>query len=420
MRPWTIPILGAVALSLAAPAPVDARPRFGPGMILGAFAAPLAMLSGGRSGAAERHSAQRHQRVAQERGTQEHSEEHSTQADSTDGRRSERSTRSERQAAATGNLVASGSVFWPRASGDLLDYAFFPRGKDEAFWTVGYGAILGNAFATANTDDRRLRRSRSASNKVSDAAGTTGMTELSGGLDKCGNLPAARSADQLIERIEQTIRPSDPQRAILAELHIALMQAIERINGACPATVPTTATERLQAIHDRISAMRDALLTVRLPFERLYASLSGDQDWRLAREADAREVTGTTAQGRKEEARSQMCTEQASEIAGWPMQAIGRALQPNEQQRASLEMLRMRLAGMAQLVINSCPTYPLLGPMGRIAALSDRLDVMQFAVSTMTPALPDFYESLSDKQRLSVSRIIRQFTRRSAKARDGA
>src|SRR6266704_2226292 len=89
-----------------------------------------------------------------------------------------------------------------------------------------------------------------------------------------------------------------------------------------------------------------------------------------AREADAREVTGMVApnEGRKEEARSQMCAEQASEIAGWPMQAISRALQPNDQQRASLEMVRLRLAGMAQLVISSCPTYPLIGPMGRIAA----------------------------------------------------
>ena len=65
MRPWTISILGAVAFSLAAPATADARPRFGPGMILGAFTAPLAMLSGGRSGAAQRESAQRHQHVAE-------------------------------------------------------------------------------------------------------------------------------------------------------------------------------------------------------------------------------------------------------------------------------------------------------------------------------------------------------------------
>jgi hypothetical protein len=45
---------------------------------------------------------------------------------------------------------------------------------------------------------------------------------------------------------------------------------------------------------------------------------------------------------------------------------------------------------------------------------------MQFAVSTMTPALPNFYESLTDKQKISLSKVIRQFTRRSAQARDGS
>ena len=45
---------------------------------------------------------------------------------------------------------------------------------------------------------------------------------------------------------------------------------------------------------------------------------------------------------------------------------------------------------------------------------------MLFAVSTMTPALPHFYESLSDKQKASLSRVIRQFSRRSAQSRDGS
>jgi hypothetical protein len=226
--------------------------------------------------------------------------------------------------------------------------------------------------------------------------------------DLCGSGQTAASADQVIERIEQAIRPSAAQRDILERLRTALAQAIERINTVCPAAAPATPTERLKAIQDRIWAMRDALLTVRLPFEQLYGSLTGEQDWRLAREAESREVTGAIETG---EGRGQMCSEQAADIAGWPMRAIERALRPTEQQRAGLEALRMRLTGMAQLIISSCPTYPLLGPMGRIAAASDRLDVMLFAVMTMTPALPDFYESLSDKQKVSLDRVIRQLRR---------
>src|SRR5262245_61639333 len=57
MRAWTIPILGAVALSLAAPPIADARARFGPAVLLGAIAAPLGMFAGG-----SRHSVRYYRR----------------------------------------------------------------------------------------------------------------------------------------------------------------------------------------------------------------------------------------------------------------------------------------------------------------------------------------------------------------------
>jgi hypothetical protein len=67
--------------------------------------------------------------------------------------------------------------------------------------------------------------------------------------------------------------------------------------------------------------------------------------------------------------------------------AIERAAPPAEQQRAALEALRLRSAAMAQLIASSCPTDPVLGPTGRFAAVTDRLDVMLFAVMTMSPVM---------------------------------
>src|SRR5262249_60590974 len=54
MRPWTIPILGVVALSLAIPSGAEARLRFGPAVVLGAVAG--AMFGGFR------HSVRHHHR----------------------------------------------------------------------------------------------------------------------------------------------------------------------------------------------------------------------------------------------------------------------------------------------------------------------------------------------------------------------
>jgi hypothetical protein len=193
-----------------------------------------------------------------------------------------------------------------------------------------------------------------------------------------------------------------------------LAQTMDRIKSACPTATPTTPMERLKAIQDRIWAMHDALLTLRLPFEKFHDSLSDEQRWRLQRadpDAETAATTGSASANRDTSAHAESCGEQAARFAGWPMRAIERAVRPTEQQRAVLAALQMRLAAMAQLIASSCPTYPLLGPTGRIAAAADRLDVMLFTVMTLSPALPDFHDSLSDKQKAALDRAIRQFRR---------
>jgi hypothetical protein len=49
--------------------------------------------------------------------------------------------------------------------------------------------------------------------------------------------------------------------------------------------------------------------------------------------------------------------------------------------------------------------------MGRFAAATDRLDVMLFAVMSMSPALQQLYNSLDDKQKAGLNRALRQARR---------
>src|SRR5262245_2478597 len=137
MRAWTIPILGTVALSLAAPPVADARPRFGPAVLLGAMAAPLGMFAGG-----SRHSARYYRR-----GT-------------TRDQGNEGNARADRRAPLGALSAASTPVFWPDASADLVDYLIFPRGQDERFWAYGYGAIVAAALAGSLADEARVPRGR--------------------------------------------------------------------------------------------------------------------------------------------------------------------------------------------------------------------------------------------------------------------
>src|SRR5262249_20286529 len=250
--------LAAVALSLALPSNADARPRFGPAAVLGVLAVG-AMFGGFR------HSSRHHRHGAMHRSA---------------GRRSARVARIERWRAAVGaprpaarapaeptaalppertapvspertapvspeqtapvspeqtapiSPEGTAAIFWPDAAADLVDYVLFPKGNDR-FWAHGYDSIVYAAFAASDLDDPRTKRSRPAANQVSDAA-PPAKAPLSS-ADLCGSISAAADADALIERIERAIGPSASQRDVLEQLRASLVQAMERINAACPA-----------------------------------------------------------------------------------------------------------------------------------------------------------------------------------------
>jgi LTXXQ motif family protein len=431
MRPRTIPIIAAVAFSLAIPSNADARPRFGPAVLLGVVAGSFGALFGGF-----RHSSRHHRRSATHAAV---GPRRSARAARMEERRAALSAHRpparapaapttapppertapvapEQAAALPPDQTAAlpperaapippertAAIFWPDAARDLVEYVLLPAGNDR-FWAYGYDAIVQGAFAPSDVDDRRGPRNRPAANQVSDA--TSPATAPVSSSDLCGNVAAEAGADALIERIERAVEPTASQRDALEQLRTAVAQAIERIQATCPAAVPATFAQRLTAIQDRIWAMHDALFTLRLPFENFSNSLTDEQRRRLrgGGAADsARSGANATA------GRAQTCAEPAAGIADGIMRAIGRAAPPSGPQRAGLEALRLNSAAMAKLVAGSCPADSLLSPMGRFAAATDRLDLMLFAAMSISPALQQLYDSLDDKQKADLNRALRQ------------
>src|SRR5262245_16629763 len=358
MHPWTIPILGVVALSLAIPSGAEAaRLRFGPGVVLGAVAG--AMFGGFR------HSFRHHHR------------RHAVHASA----RSRRVARWERRPVASTlrpevsapppptNLPSQPSaspehtaaIFWPDAAADLADYVLFADGK-ERFWNYGYDSIVDAWFTAADSGDPRGMHGRPGAGRLSDAS-SQAKTPLAS-VDLCRD---SASADALIERIERAVGPNASQRDALEQLRRALAHAIERIAAACPAALPTTVAERLKAIQDRIWAMHDALLTIRLPFETFYNSLTDELRQRLrCGELESAGLAPGASEGHGQtvgDRRAPTCAEPAAGAADRIMQAIAPAAQ--EQQRAGVEALRQRSAAMAQLIAGSCPSDARLEPMAR-------------------------------------------------------
>jgi hypothetical protein len=412
MPRWTLPVVSAVALSLAVPSTADAWVRFGPGAVLGAVAG---LMIGGF-----RHSSRHHR----------HQAVHASASQRSVARGERRHAARVARAAAGAPLAAanapqsppkpppevsperSAAIFWPDAAADLADYVLFANGNDR-FWSYGYDTIVAAAFSAPAGADQRAPRGRPAAGQLSDAASQV-KTPLAS-TDLCGGTSA--SADALMERIERAVSPNASQRDALEQLRRALAQAIERIAATCPAVVPASLAERLNAIQNRIWAMRNALLTIRLPLETFYTSLSDEQRQRLQQgEPQPAQMTADATVGRGQTDRSApTCAEPAAGTADWIMRAIERAAPPSGGQRAGLEAMRLRSAAMAQLIAASCPGDAQLDPMRRFAAATDRLDLLLFAVMSMSPMLQQLYDSLDDKQKAGLSRALSQ-ARRSASA----
>ncbi len=396
MRPWTIPILGVVALSLAVPSGAEARLRFGPGVVLGAVAG--AMFGFRHS---FRHHHQRHAVHASVRPRRVARWERRPVASTPRPEVSAPPPPTNPPSQPSASPEQTAAIFWPDAAADLTDYVLFANGK-ERFWTYGYDSIVDAVFTAADSGDPRGMHGRPGAGRLSDASSQAKTPLASADLCRANSA----SADALIERIERAVGPNASQRDALEQLRRALAQAIERIAAACPAAMPTTVAERLKAIQDRIWAMHDALLTIRLPFETFYNSLTDELRQRLRREelesaglaAGASEGRGQTGADR----RAPTCAEPAAGTADRIMRAIAPAA--HEQQRAGVEALRHRSVAMAQLIAGSCPSDTHLDdPMARFAAAKDRLDVMLFAVMSMSPVLQQLHDS-DDKQKAGLGR----------------
>jgi hypothetical protein len=85
-----------------------------------------------------------------------------------------------------------------------------------------------------------------------------------------------------LDRMEQSVQPTDAQRMALVELKAASTKAVETIAAACPHEIPQSPVARLEIMEKRLDAMLQAVKTVRPAFEAFYSSLTDEQKARLS------------------------------------------------------------------------------------------------------------------------------------------
>src|SRR5262249_1317976 len=115
------------------------------------------------------------------------------------------------------------AVFWPQAGNDLTEYVFFPKGKDDRFWSYGFGAILGSVLATSDTDEGARSPARkdtvetggaAAAEEAGPASAPAGRPPRGAG-SRCSSGTPPDSADRWIARIPQAIGPSESQGDVI-------------------------------------------------------------------------------------------------------------------------------------------------------------------------------------------------------------
>ena len=96
---------------------------------------------------------------------------------------------------------------------------------------------------------------------------------------------------------------------------------------------------------------------------------------------------------------AQICTGETSGLTDWPVERIAEAVNPDESQRAALNELRDAAGRAVTVLRTACPDDLPSTPVGRSAAMRQRLEAMREAVQIVRPALEKFYEALNDEQK---------------------
>ena len=107
-------------------------------------------------------------------------------------------------------------------------------------------------------------------------------SEASQATDACKQ-PKQGLANLPIEKIEDTVNPTDAQEAELNKLQDATNKAVSIMQAACPDETPLTPPGRLAVMENRLQAMSDAAKTVKPALESFYATLTAEQKARFNR-----------------------------------------------------------------------------------------------------------------------------------------
>jgi UDP-N-acetylmuramyl tripeptide synthase len=139
-------------------------------------------------------------------------------------------------------------------------------------------------FYNSLTDEQRQRFDAlgAPTNRRSRRIQMVGPASAKALAEVCSQGTESFVQQRSLERIEQTVRPTEQQKSAFNALKEASSEAAKKLQAApCPTETPQTPMDRLDAVEKRLDAMVQAVKTVRTPLDNFYVSLSDEQKARF-------------------------------------------------------------------------------------------------------------------------------------------
>jgi hypothetical protein len=286
-------------------------------------------------------------------------------------------------------VVGAGPLFWPQVYYYELFGYLFPHDENETtasspFWTYGYDDLIGGLFWPYFGFSVQILEQRA---------------EMAARLcmERAENVVAFPS-----EQIKQGVQPTADQQAKLEQVKAAATMAANAFKSSCSAETALTPVGRLDSLERRLSALADAMNTVRGPLQSFYDSLDDTQKAKLDAMGRASNRGAQAARDRETGVNTslpQLCSEASGRAVEVQTEEITKALHPDETQSRALESLHDAWNRAAERIKGSCPSEAPLTTPGRMEAVQNRLQALLDVINTVRPALVTFYGLLNDEQK---------------------
>jgi len=275
------------------------------------------------------------------------------------------------------HLGWTGPAAWPTAFEDVLGYTFWPA--DYATQLRGRGF---DVIADAATWAPRPPR-----------VATTGSATVEQSCE-----PINASEDWPAMRIGQTVQLNEAQHAALDKLKGAIAQSIKTIKADCRDTTSASPSTRLEAMVQRLWAVRDAGIFIRAPLKDFYDSLTDVQKTSFAMKPPETNVDNKAAQDTVER-QYQACAAPGLQSAEMLTRQIEQRVRPSKDQAAAMDALRKATSDMAKLLSASCAQVIPADPVARLDAVNNQLTSINYAAMSVEGALNDLSAQLDNEQK---------------------